>query len=413
MRNTFISLFWERKFIAILTGFASFSLGLAYLLLKVQSVRDVAGFDFRYLWVAANVWGAGQNPYESAFLEFSQNAITEGHVPPLWPYPPTWWPLSLTLPLEDILTANFFYNLFCILILFVASLIVGAITAALMRQGEIIGHPPWHTIFAVQGLVFLVLSATESTAIHLSVGQTSAFAVLGGALLLWGQVRSIAVWRILGLVLLFLKPQLGIPFAAAYLITYPRAVTELALAAVLSIGLALPAIIADPATISGFLRNATAYQNVSIANHPAATTGIRSAVHAVLGIEIGNFIALAISCLVAVLLALRHGGRDVELWLMVPLATLAVLSLSPIHYYGFTLALLAFPLFSILRGARMWLFAFGFGLIFRADNLGTAIGFYDHDVGIFEGSWLSTIGAMLMLLATVGWRSRSGRVAAG
>lgn len=399
-----VSAIWERRSVALLTGLAAFGLGLAYLFLKARAVSGIAGFDFRYLWVAANVWAAGMDPYRDAFLDFAKGAITEGHVPPLWPYPPTWWALSLTLPLDDLLAANWAFNLACIAMLLVSSLIVGAVLASLWAQKMGLDAAPWHAVFAVQGLTVLVIAATETTAIHLSVGQTTAFSVLGGALLLWGQSRNAAIWRILGFVLLFLKPQLGVPFAAAYFVASPRALADLIPAGLLSLLLALPAIVADPTTISGFLRNAVAYQDVSIANHPAATTGLRSAFHAVSGIDIGNFVPLGLACVVAMLMVWHHGGRGGDPRLAVPLSTLAVLAIGPLHYYDFTLVLLALPLLAVASGARFWLFVAGYALIFRADNLGAAIGFYDPDVGIFEGSWLSTIGAASMLLSVSGRR---------
>jgi len=413
MNKMVVAAVWERKRLAMTIGLMSFCVGLAYLLLKVDAVSGGAGYDFRYLWVAANVWASGMNPYTVLFLEFSEMAIAEGHVPLLWPYPPTWWPLSFLLPLDDILAANRAFNLATVAMLLAAAMIVGTALAALWGQRRGASSAPLPVVVICQGVVFLVLAATEATAIHVSVGQTTALSVFGGALLLLGQRHDSATWRILGFVLLLLKPQLGIPFAAAYLVASPRALHDLIPAGILSVLLAMPAIVASPSTIADFLGNALSYRDVSLANHPAATTGLRSAVHVLTGIEIGNFVPLGVSCLVAMLLVWRHGGRQAAPTMMVPLTALAVLAIGPLHYYDFTLVLLALPLVVVLPGVRMWLFILGFALIFRADNVGAAICFYDPEVPIFKGSRLSNVGAALMLLVAIGRFGRRGPAAAG
>lgn len=44
----------------------------------------------------------------------------------------------------------------------------------------------------------------------------------------------------------------------------------------------------------------------------------------------------------------------------------------------------------------------GAALVVRGDTLGKATGLYDPNVAIFEGSFISTIGAILLFFASVG-----------
>lgn len=389
---------------AFSVGLAGFVIGLAYLILKVQSVKGVVGYDFRFLWVAAKMWSVGADPYSEAFFGFMQDTNPTGPPPSSFFYPPTWWPLSIVLPTDDILLANWAFNFSCIVMLLISVMIVGNATARLWGERAGIASVPWRIVFFVQGVAFLALAATETTAIHLSSGQTTAVVVLGGALLLLGFHDHKAIWRIVGLVLLLLKPQIGLPYAAAYLANAPRrALRDLVPAGFITSLLAVPAIFNDPLALREFVTNASSYQGASIANHPAAMTGLRSAVHALSGLEIGNFVPLVVSCLLAMLLGiyLLEKGRRADARLLVPLTTVVVLAIGSLHYYDFTLLILSIPLLATLSAPRCLVFLSGYALIFRADSLGTAIGFYDHDVGIFEGSWLSTIGALLMLAAAL------------
>lgn len=392
--------FLSSNLASFLVGLVAFSVGLAYLAVKVQSVSATAGYDLRYIWVAAQMWFSGAAPYSASYRDVAATLVTEGHVPVMWPYPPNWWPVSLVPGFDDILRANIIFNLAGVAALFIAALIVGEECAnqAVRRLGSATGNG--YRVFAIQGVIFLLLAATEATAIHISTGQTTAFPTLGGALLLRGLSRNSAPLRVVGFVLLFLKPQIGIPFAAAALIADRRAASALVTAGGVSLLMALPALVAHPAAITGFMRNAVAYRDVALANAPGATTGLRSLVHALVGVDIGNFAALGAATIAAMALVRRLATAGYDRSMMVPIVAVAVLALAPLHYYDFILVLLALPLVPGLPQLRIWAFAAGYLLIFRADNLGAAIGFYDAAVGIFEGSWLSTIGAIVMLLAT-------------
>ena len=78
------------------------------------------------------------------------------------------------------------------------------------------------------------------------------------------------------------------------------------------------------------------------------------------------------------------------------------MALAPLHYYDLVIAgplvfaAAAAPLLPRLIGTAGWL------LMLRADQLGKATGLYDKDVGIFEGSFLATIGGFLILASVIG-----------
>ena len=83
---------------------------------------------------------------------------------------------------------------------------------------------------------------------------------------------------------------------------------------------------------------------------------------------------------------------------MTIIVTLTI-AVAPLHYYDFVIAaVLPF----VVLSAGTWPMLAGMaggGLILRADELGKFTGLYDHDVAIFEGSILSTIGGFLICIA--------------
>lgn len=53
--------------------------------------EGLVGYDFRYFWVAGRVWLEGMSPYGPDLPRLSAAMIPEGHVPQIWPYPPSLW----------------------------------------------------------------------------------------------------------------------------------------------------------------------------------------------------------------------------------------------------------------------------------------------------------------------------------
>ena len=48
-----------------LIGLGGFILGLAYLAFKIYQLAGVAGYDYKYIWIAGKMWLMGASPYLS------------------------------------------------------------------------------------------------------------------------------------------------------------------------------------------------------------------------------------------------------------------------------------------------------------------------------------------------------------
>jgi len=67
-------------------------LGLVYLAPKGISISGVGGMDFRDIWVAGQIWAAGEDPYGSSFAAeyLAAFGYDRGEI---WLYPPYWYPI--------------------------------------------------------------------------------------------------------------------------------------------------------------------------------------------------------------------------------------------------------------------------------------------------------------------------------
>lgn len=389
-----------------LAALALGGLAFAYLVFKAATIAAAPGYDFRYIWVAGSAWIHGVSPYGENYGELSSTLISSGHVPEMWFYPPNWWPIASFTALFDLRTSFVVWTALNLAMTLGASvLLVHAFRTAF--PGAQIRLPllgdMMRSWWSAALLHFFIVAVLEATAIAFSVGQTSGFGYFGVALLLYGMSSGRSAFTIAGLVLLFLKPQIALPFAALFCFMSARSRLELILALAVSALLATPALIADPGAIGAFLTNLRAYDGYTDANLPAATTGMRILVWQLISVDWGNAmwaIAAALLTLALCFGPLRIARAEAEparAWQVVSIATAALLAIAPLHYYDFMLAaVLLFALLSNASWRPMVVGLAGAALIIRADQLGGALGLYDPEVPIFEGSLLATIGAILL-----------------
>lgn len=386
------------------------AMALAYLLLKITQLSALpAGYDFRFIWVAGDMWHAGINPYGPTYLAHGEANIDVGHVPVLWPYPPTWWVFATPLGALDLNTANVVWNIFGLgIVIAMCGLLTSAFTTAFPERSQMIAEFTGGQIYVpLFSVLFFLLAILEATAILFSVGQTTLVAGLGITLMLWGRVSGRFFFDALGLTLVLLKPQIGAPFVVLYLLFDAQSRKVVLMAILLSVLLTLPSLFTAPGTILDFFRNLAAYDGFTIANLPQSMTGLRLIIWEFTGLDIGSTAATVIT--LVIILALCYGPTRLTRasdanehgWQVFGLASAAIVALAPLHIYDFVL--LAAPLALLFRGRVVSTLFAGLGalLIWRSENLVDVWAFHVKGVEIFPSSRLATIGALLFLVAVI------------
>ena len=267
---------------------------------------------------------------------------------------------------------------------------------------------------ALAGLHLFLMAVFEATAILLSTGETTAIIYFGIALLLYGLVTQRRTLSVLGLVLVFLKPQIGVAYAAVHVFLGKEERLQLVPAVAVSALLSVPALIADPGIIGVFLKNAAVHDLIMAADLSGAMTGVRH-LSGRFGFPISTIVSIGVATAACVLLTTgplrcnRSPNTAVRAWQTVSLTTAALVALAPLHYYDFVIAgplvfaVAAAPLLPRLIGAAGWL------LMLRAQQLGTATGLYDKDLDCCEGSFLATVGGFCILASVIGAALRWGK----
>ncbi|WP_377194655.1 glycosyltransferase 87 family protein [Ruegeria meonggei] len=387
-----------------------FALALAYLLLKITQLSALpAGYDFRFIWVAGDMWHEGINPYGPTYLAHGEANIDVGHVPVLWPYPPTWWVFAAPLGALDLNAANVVWNVFGLgIVIAICGLLTSAFKTTFPGRSQMLAEFTGGQIyFPLFSVLFFLLAILEATAILFSVGQTTLIAGLGITLMLWSRVSGRIFFDAVGLTLVLLKPQIGAPFVVLYLLFDTQSRKVVLMAILLSAILTLPSLFTAPSTILDFFRNLAAYDGFTIANLPQSMTGLRLIMWEFTGLDIGSTAATIIT--LVIILALCHGptrltrasDTNEHTWQVFGLASAAIVALAPLHIYDFVL--LAAPLALLFRGRVVSTLFAGLGalLIWRSENLVDVWAFHVDGVEIFPSSRLATIGALLFLVAVI------------
>lgn len=365
-------------------AFGLFGLGVAYLVFKVVQVAGQAGYDFRYIWLAGEMWSQGLNPYGPEYKALAPQVIGEGHRPTLWPYAPNWIVPSVALSLLGLDAAAVVYN-----ILNLVALVASSALLTLALGGE---ERRKATHFMLH---FGAMACLQATALVLSTGQNSILMLLGLSLATHGLVRAKHWTAAAGLTLLMLKPQLGLLFAAAMLMN-PRLWGVVVRAAAISILVSLPALLVTPTAPLEWVRNLGLYDTMNLANAPPAMTGVRNLVFDATAWDMGNMGAFltALVVLSAVVAVVRAQHDPVHL---LAITVAVALAIAPLHTYDFVIV---GPLIFALAKApplSQGLGVLGALLIWRADDLAEISGFHAPDVEHFPGSRIATLGAMLLL----------------
>ncbi len=386
--------------------FVLFLVGVAYLLFKSYQVTNYPGFDFRYAWLAGEAWLRGINPYGPEFHELGKELITSGYVPLMWVYPPNWYFPAVLVAVADLETSFFLTNIVNV-VLFVASSALLTAACPPLRFENAPRNPafdllrrhlrsPWNVFF----LHVFAVATLQATAITISVGQPSILVYFGICLLIYGLVRDRQLSAVLGLAIVFLKPQLAVVIFVALVMT-PAYRMLVAKAIGVSAMVSLPAFVVTPAAAFEFFTNLTRYDGITSANWPQSTTGLRNLVWEISNFDPGNVACMlaAIIIMIGLYFPLVRGRRESGGTELMMLASAVTIGIAPLHVYD--LVLVGVLLFALARSrpVDMAVGVLGAMLLWRAGDIAKLTGFYGSGTEHFEGSRLATIGTMLIMIA--------------
>ena len=364
-----------------------------------------AGYDFRYFWVAGRVWLEGLSPYGPDLPRLSAEMIPEGHVPRIWPYPPTLWLPTAFPALFPFETAwRIWLGLHGVAMILASAVIAVGLPALRISLGA--GRE-----FAVPRPLFFALhlglmAYGEANLLSANSGQVTGLLYLGAAVMMVGLYHDRDKTAIVGLTILLMKPHIGAAVALGLLISGARGRRLVLWAAVASVVLMLPALAIAPTAIFDWLRGLARYDGENSANLPEAMTGLRNLLWEFGGLTLGNLAAslagLAVSGVVAVWLCRKDRRGDApltdegRLTRLSAAMILAALAAAPLHLYDFVLLGVALPLLPLLAPARVFAALIAILMLTRPCYLHVQVT-GELPTQIFVGSTFATLGAAVLL----------------
>jgi hypothetical protein len=372
------------------------------LLLLRQVFANHLSSDFAYIWTAGKMWALGIDPYGVSYRVFGASALANEAVPAprgTWVYPPQWIAIALPFGLLPFQTAAWVWR-----ILTAATLCL-AIVIAWRASDELDAPPP----FWVKALAALAIISGNGAAKLFDNGQTNGLILLGISLVMIGRPRKDLFLCTAGLLLVLLKPQIGIPFSAVALCDRSLRVPTL-VAFMLTGLLCLPAFwsIGFDNTLGSLMSlqaNLTSYA-ASVFNDPRTLSGVVSIVaytrFATLPATVYAF-AAAVACLS---LLWTTQPRTVRETLFFPALLGCEYLFMPLHLND----LLAYPLILLFcvrwRTSSKVALALGLAILYRPQNLTSIIlnGVSDR---MFEAQ-IVLAGIVLITIALLieWWRSK-------
>lgn len=397
-------------------GFAGLFVALAVSL--ALSRLDYPGFDFRYFWVAGQLWLDGVSPYGPQYLEASSRLIPSGIVPGIWPYPPNIWPAAVAAGFLDFHAAWIvWFTIYILSIVAASALIAFGLPGHLL---PLVGKAPDALSRTAFFCLYLgLLAASEAVRHSVGSGQISALIYLGTALIAVGVARGRGALVVIGLAVACMKPQIGAVLIVGFLMSGRAGIRYVVGAALVTALLLVPPLFIAPTVLFDWLRMAGGYDNYA-PNLPIAMTGLTNIIWNVTDIEItiltAMLLSLGIAGLVAVGLNLRSASRrqpEAERLFETFLAMILVaMSFAPLHVYDFTI--LGVAVLSVGGASRPRLLAAVMAVAVLVQPSQLYLLFNDRPVlNVFYGSTLATVAALILLVLHVTRPGRKDHVAAG
>ena len=275
-------------------------LGIAYLLWKIISLNG-DDLTFKYLWFAGSLWQDGLNPYGDGYIILGQKLFESFNGQPLY-YPPNWWPISNLLALFEYEIAMEIWRFGSATAIITATLFLNE---ALKKIG--IKTSKTYLIFYT-GLVCFM----QATVIGLSTGQTAIAMYFAFSLFIYAAICTRPVLLSIGLCILLLKPQLGVPLFFA-LLPFRRFHLELLYTCALTFLFILPAAITigPLETLLPYLKGLAQYSTFA-ANDPLNSTGLKKVIVLIVGADLSSSVATLLSIIAAVFIGFYYSKRQMS-----------------------------------------------------------------------------------------------------
>ncbi|MFK8015718.1 MAG: glycosyltransferase family 87 protein [Gammaproteobacteria bacterium] len=352
-------------------------------------------FDFRLLWLAGSTWLHGYSPYMPAFDALY--AVHFGGGQASWHvfnYPPYFAVIALplaTLPYAVATSLWLGVNVVCI-----------ALSAAILSSGLAARSLGLQIIVHVAIVVFALTSYAGGYSLF--YGQTSLLVLLGACLFMHGYVGKSAVPLGVGLVLLSLKPNLGLlpglllassvyDFRARQWQTWALwPVLTTLLFAFVGTGLVI-AMAGFDATVPAFAARIAAYS----ATPPSAAyslTGMPYLVDTLTGTSMPLWLSLVLAAAVCIVAVRRATDRAI--------AVCSVLAAGffflPLHTYDLIATVSLAPLLWTLKAPRAVIAALGMLMMHRCVNLVLEV---NPRTWLDDGLLAATLGTLVLLAVSL------------
>lgn len=383
------------NFVASLAIFVG---GAVYLGVKFISLHDTFAIDFDYIWLSGKVWSTGQSPYSSVFGEAARTGDQfKGTKPPdMFGYPFNWALPAMAFAELRLETATFLWRAASIIAMASSALLVFVASRSLVLSLGV------RDVLITLGYLFLM----QATPIALSHGQTGWVILLGLSLIFYGAAFKGTVSTAIGLTLVMLKPNIGLPVLAT-LAVVPSLWPAIIIAGVLTIAMSVPAFVVSGvfSTVTNFLENIHQYPLYSF-NNAATMTGIRNLIWELTKQDVNSILLTCIASLAAIAstLTLRQiFGQDTQALIRALFVTLTIiLAVVPLHTYDFVIVA---PMVFLCLGhqhAARWLVLLALAMIFRADNVGKWTGFHSEEATVhFVGGLINSLASIPLLVGSI------------
>lgn len=346
--------------------------------------------DYRYIWLAGDLWTRGINPYGAQFIAQSETIFGPGNELASWMYPFHWFLPAAALALLPPQESFHAWQLLCLVLLLVTAWLVARHDAAAGVRNRAGAWLPG----VLYCLTFTALGAA------LRLGNPVIVLLPGLAAIALGLATGSRALQVAGAVLVSLKPQFGLPIMLCMLLS-PQGLLSLVIAAPVVAALVIPAAIAVdlPAQVVGMLGNITGeYARIPI-NDPSQMIGLAAALSWLAGAEVSVSQGMILACAVALGAALLCRRLDLPAhrrgvaFLLV--ATLCVTCLVGVHPADLSLLALLLPLLGQLRGGARVAVILGYALLWRPENVALLLGGGASSIGLatcavflIAGGWM-------------------------
>ncbi|MFT3730791.1 MAG: glycosyltransferase 87 family protein [Hyphomicrobium sp.] len=390
----------ERPLVELIVCATIVTVSLLYLLLKTVG-NGQQTVDFQFIWLAGHMWNQGKSPYSPEYAVLG-DAMFTGNRPEYWFYPPNWWPIATLTGLLRYEEAQTVWR----------GISGGAVISGIIILGQA-AHQYVTSVSLIRWAALIAFTClSSSTASAFALGQTTPFIFFGMACFVCGYVAKSRIWTVVGLVLMMLKPQVGV-VVCAFLLTSWSGIIAVTLAAAIVLLTAVPALV--QAGVMPFLK----YFIATLAAHgalppnaPHSMTGVRYLVYELGGGNVDVLILTVLACFSAFVLGFvrsreKHRSAETDA-LDLSILLMIILFFVPLHIYDTFIVAPIIVLMTPLSTLLQWILGIGLLIIFRANNLAELTGLDDPETQYSLGVRFMTIAFTIMLGALIVQRGDVG-----